>query len=425
MNDSLCPVAGPAPRNVAIRRPRYHRAEVEKSARLACGSRIANLVRVRARDRMASTRDLYSPWYGTRELLLHHRNPYGDDVNREIQVAIYGHVLATTEHRNEQRFAYPVYVVLLMWPAAFVQYATVSSLGLPLLTIAGAGATLCCIYFLNWPRLPRDRTTALLLAMSTPPMLRALRFEQLSTVVVLLLVGALLALSRKGMITAGIMLALATIKPQMAFLPTLLLLTWSVLRWNECKKFAIAFLAAMMCLLLSSELLLPGWIFSFLRQLQAYPRYAGGESLLTMIAGTRIGWFMAVLLLVSAASIVWTHLNSEPSSRAFQFSSSLVFSLVPVVMPTMAAQHNFVMLFPAAFLVMRDSGLLSRRMRVLIISLLAWTPIIGLLTMVHDVEPLRLLQMSSGVVLAGVLMARMLWFSRQLTAEGRSTAESK
>ncbi len=367
--------------------------------------------------RMASTRDLYSPWYGTRELLLHHRNPYGDDVNREIQVAIYGHVLATTERQNEQRFAYPVYVVLLMGPAAFAQYGTVSSLGLPLLTIAGVGATLCCIYFLNWPGLPRDRMTAVLLAMSTPPMLRALRFEQLSTVVVLLLVGALLSLSRKRVITAGILLALATIKPQMALLPALLLLTWSVLRWNERKKFAIAFLAAMMCLLLSSELLLPGWIFSFLRQLQAYSRYAGGDSLLTMVAGARTGWFMAVLLLVSAASIVWPHVDSEPSSRAFQFSSSLVFSLAPVVMPAMAAQHNFVMLFPAAFLVMRDFGLLSLRMRVLIISLLAWTPIIGLLTMVHDVEGLRLLQMSSGVVLAGALMARMLWFSRQLTAE--------
>jgi hypothetical protein len=31
--------------------------------------------------------DLYPRWYGTRELLLHHRDPYGAAVSREIQLA--------------------------------------------------------------------------------------------------------------------------------------------------------------------------------------------------------------------------------------------------------------------------------------------------------------------------------------------------
>jgi len=31
--------------------------------------------------------DLYSPWMGTRELILHHRNPYGPEVTHEIQMA--------------------------------------------------------------------------------------------------------------------------------------------------------------------------------------------------------------------------------------------------------------------------------------------------------------------------------------------------
>ncbi len=30
--------------------------------------------------------DLYPRWYGSRELLLHGRNPYSSDVSREIQV---------------------------------------------------------------------------------------------------------------------------------------------------------------------------------------------------------------------------------------------------------------------------------------------------------------------------------------------------
>lgn len=366
---------------------------------------------------MASTRDLYSPWYGTRELLLHNRNPYSTEVNRDIQISLYSHLLTAAEHQNEQRFVYPVYVVLLMWPSAFAQYATVSLVGLVALTIAGAGATLCCMKFVNWPSSTHDRITAVLLAMSTPPMLRALRFEQLSTVVVLLLVGGFLAVSRKHMITAGILLALATIKPQMALLPILWIIGWSLLQWKQRKPLAIAFLAAMSSLLVVSECLLPGWIFTFFRQLQAYPRYAGAGSFLTMIGGTWIGWFTAVLLLISAAFKVLPHLGSEPSSRAFQFCACLVFSLAPVVMPTMGAQHNFVMLLPAAFLVMRDFASLGHRMRALVVSLLAWTPIVGLLTMVHEAEPIRVAQMSAGVVLAGLLIVRMFHCSQELAME--------
>ncbi len=37
--------------------------------------------------------DLYPRWLGARELLLHHRNPYGNDVAIEIQKGYYGREL--------------------------------------------------------------------------------------------------------------------------------------------------------------------------------------------------------------------------------------------------------------------------------------------------------------------------------------------
>ena len=37
--------------------------------------------------------DLYSPWVGTRDLLLYDRNPYSPDVSHEIQMAFYGRIL--------------------------------------------------------------------------------------------------------------------------------------------------------------------------------------------------------------------------------------------------------------------------------------------------------------------------------------------
>src|SRR5438132_1610458 len=61
--------------------------------------------------------DLYPRWVGTRELLLHGRNPYGPEVSHEIQMAFYGHAITQkygdpgVKLIDEQRFVYPVYVV--------------------------------------------------------------------------------------------------------------------------------------------------------------------------------------------------------------------------------------------------------------------------------------------------------------------------
>jgi hypothetical protein len=60
--------------------------------------------------------DVYQRWIGTRELLLHGRDPYDVEVTREIQAAYYGRPLSSQEHRDEQRFAYPIFVVFLLAP---------------------------------------------------------------------------------------------------------------------------------------------------------------------------------------------------------------------------------------------------------------------------------------------------------------------
>ncbi len=73
--------------------------------------------------------DLYQRWIGTRELLLHGRNPYSAEVSHEIQIGFYGHPVEQTydkpasEILDEQRFAYPVYVVFLLAPAIHLDFA--------------------------------------------------------------------------------------------------------------------------------------------------------------------------------------------------------------------------------------------------------------------------------------------------------------
>src|SRR5277367_1106863 len=72
--------------------------------------------------------DLYPRWLGARELLLHHRDPYSSEVTQEIQAGYYGRALDPTrpgDPKDQQAFAYPVYVVFLVAPTVGLSFSAV------------------------------------------------------------------------------------------------------------------------------------------------------------------------------------------------------------------------------------------------------------------------------------------------------------
>src|ERR1700686_1530177 len=74
--------------------------------------------------------DLYPRWLGARELLLHHRDPYNDDVTRDIQAGYYGRPLDPPrgeDPKDRQGFAYPVYVVFLLAPTITLPFSAVQA----------------------------------------------------------------------------------------------------------------------------------------------------------------------------------------------------------------------------------------------------------------------------------------------------------
>src|SRR6202451_2828112 len=73
--------------------------------------------------------DLYPRWLGTRELLLHHRNPYTPEVTRDIQIGYYGCPLDASrpgDPKDQMGFAYPLYVVFLIAPTISFPFSSVS-----------------------------------------------------------------------------------------------------------------------------------------------------------------------------------------------------------------------------------------------------------------------------------------------------------
>ena len=99
--------------------------------------------RVWALGKSLHSSDLYPRWYGTRELLLWGRDPYGSAISHEIQLWRYGHSLSTEHGRSqlndENRFAYPLYIIFVLAPfvrLSFPETYQLLRVVLPLVSVA-------------------------------------------------------------------------------------------------------------------------------------------------------------------------------------------------------------------------------------------------------------------------------------------------
>src|SRR5882724_2783072 len=167
--------------------------------------------------------DLFPRWLGARELLLHHRDPYSAEVTREIQSGYYGRPLDPSrpeDPKDQQAFAYPVYVVFLLAPTVGLPIALVQSGMRWLLFLLTAASVPIWFRVLRWRPQASLGASLMILTIGSFPVVQGFKLQQLS-----LLVGGLLAASGAALVAgyfslAGFLLAVATIKPQLV-LPVL------------------------------------------------------------------------------------------------------------------------------------------------------------------------------------------------------------
>jgi len=309
--------------------------------------------------------DLYSPWMGTRELLLHGRNPYGPEVSHEIQMAFYGHAIEQKYGEpganviNEQRFAYPVYVVFLLAPTVYADFQTLQ------IWAAVVLAMLTAISVLLWIDVSRWRPSGILIAtiipfvISSPQIMQGLRLRQLGLAVGFLLAVSAWCITRNHMASAGIALALSTIKPQMVLITLAWFLLWGVSdcsrRWRLLAGFGITF-AILVGL---GELLLPGWLRLFVNGLIAYPKYVGIPSLLCMALGNLVGAAVSGIVVIVLLGFAWRNRRADAGSSEFVQTVAASFIGATLVLP-LAHPFNQVLLLLPAVLVIRDWRALPR-----------------------------------------------------------------
>jgi hypothetical protein len=304
--------------------------------------------------------DLYPRWLGARELLLHGRNPYSREINLETQQGYYGRVLDASrpnDPKDQQGFAYPVYVVFILAPLITLSFHDVQIIFGWLLIGLSGGSVLLWLRALRWRLPPLAVAIAMVLTLGSVPAVQGIKLQQLSLLVAALLAGACACVANGYLFSGGVLLALATIKPQLAWPVIAWLLVWTLSDWKARQRFLIGFTATMGVLLVGAEIVLPGWWRMFLQAVRQYHRYTQNESVLDQLFNWMVGRFggnvLAMLAVLMCGIVLWTVRKQPASPPEFGRALALVLALTVLIVP-MYAPYNQVLLLLAILSLVRD-----------------------------------------------------------------------
>jgi hypothetical protein len=329
--------------------------------------------------------DLYAPWWGAHEMLLHGRNPYSPEVAHQIQTVIYGAPAAPSSldpSGQSGGFAYPPYAALLLWPTVYLPFSVAQKIFLltsVLITLLSLTLWLRALR-LHLP--PLHWLIVALFVLGSFPALQAIKLQNLSLPAAALIALTLFSLSANQVTLAGILLAASTFKPQftIALIPWLLL--WSMGDWRRRRSMIWSFLATLLLLALVSAWLVPGWISSFMHVLRAYRHYTYGHSVLDVWFSPSFGPLASAVVLLTTLVLCWPHRGESAGSPRFFLVTSLPMAATVVVIPTLAP-HAQLLLLPGCLCLLptRTPEARSAPLRVLQAAtwmLLAWSWIAAL-----------------------------------------------
>jgi hypothetical protein len=312
--------------------------------------------------------DLYPRWLGARELLLHGRNPYSAEITREIQQGYYGRPLdlgRANDPRDQQAFAYPLYVVFVLAPTVELPFPVVRQVFLWLLAALTAASVPLWLRAIGWRISLTAQLLWIVLTLGCFPAIQGLKLQQLTLLVAALLAASLGALARGHFVSAGILLALASIKPQLVALPIAWLCIWVAGNWRMRQRLLWSFGLSMLVLGGGSEFLLPGWVGEFRRAAADYWRYTGGgRSVLDVALTPPWGRLLSAALVGAMLVMLWPQRRAAQGTPEFKWSLGLVVATTLAVIP-MFAPYNQLLLLPALMVIVQGISRLWRAGRLL------------------------------------------------------------
>ena len=308
--------------------------------------------------------DLYPRWFGARELLLHHRNPYSPEITREIQIGYYGRALDPNrpdDPHDQMAFAYPLYVIFLLAPTITLPFLLVRFVAHWFFVLLTAASVPLWLRTTRWRPSPALTSILVILTLGTLPVVLGIKLEQLTLPVGGMIAGCVLLLVSGYLVLAGILLAFATIKPQVVFLIVAWLVVWACGDYRRRRRFLWSFGLTMTALFAAAEFVMPGWIGQFLDAMAAYRQYTGRQvSILSILTTPTLGLLFSALVVLGLAVVCWRMRHVPSGDPAFALVSSVVLALTLVVIP-MTSLYNQILLLPAMLLIVRHGASLWRK----------------------------------------------------------------
>ncbi len=303
--------------------------------------------------------DFYQNWLPAREWFLHGQDPYSAEMTAAIQQGVYGRVLPPDDPvRATMAFVFPFYLIFLVGPSALIPFDVLQP------AVYGAIPLLIALMVVWWQRafrwtIPRSRLVLLLLlATCASPAIYTFYLQQLSLGVVLCLAGAAACLTRQRYGWAGVLLALATVKPQLCGVVIAWLLVWAVCDWPRRKGLIGGFGVTLALLIGGAFVLLPRWPLEWRTALTEYTGYATGPSLLGVWLSPPLVTVALVGLGIALAGALWRTRRAEPGSPAFSLGLALTCFYGLLLIPSWVF-YNQLLLVPAILLILQQRAVLA------------------------------------------------------------------
>jgi hypothetical protein len=293
--------------------------------------------------------DFLARWMGAR-FFLKGIQPYDERVALESQLWIYGRAADPGRGEDLSRFAYPLYAMVFFAPFGLFEFTTARALWMTMLELGTIAFAVLAAAIGGWESQRGKTILWIFFSLLGYFGFRAVINGNPIVLVGLFLASAIFLFGKGYPWPAGILLALTTIKPQIAIFPVLWFILWCIFQ----KRYSLFISLSLTLAALTGVCMLwiPNWIVLNLREILDYPAYTqpGNPSAVFGLwfgeTGRTAGWIFSLALLAGLGGL-WIR-NRKGSYRNFLIVMGITISVSPLLGIPYDPGNEYLLLLPIA-----------------------------------------------------------------------------
>ena len=295
--------------------------------------------------------DFLPRWVGVRMFMVNGWSPYSEETTKETQTLAYGHL--ATEGEDQGFFLYPFYCLLVFAPFALISDVSIArAIWMTFLEILIIALLFVSLSLCRWRPSKWILASLLLITLIWYHTVRPTLNGDAAIVSAFLIALGLLALRSELDALAGILLALASIKPQMVVILYILVLFWGISqkRW----PLLISLFGGVLFMTIAFSLLIPTWVAQNIRQLVAFINTEMVVTPGSIIAywlpgiGKQLGYLITFIVII-VLIVEWRSVSGK------DFRWFLWTAFLTIVLTNLSGIHtsldNYIAFLPAIILI--------------------------------------------------------------------------